>query len=459
MSRVLRSSLLLASLASLATATLGAGCARRAPPLNVVLIVIDTLRWDHVGAYGAAPHDTTPALDAFAAGAVRFERAYATAPWTRPSIGSMLTGLHPTSHGGTSVERPLPEQAETLAELLRARGYRTAGVISNWVISRKNGFAQGFDSYHEGAAVRPHAETSRTVTRIASELVAELAAQDRPFLLFAHYFDPHYRYLPHDDVDFTPGEVGVVAEHPSIFRIRELGPELTDDELANLRDLYAEEVRHADAEVGRLIAAIDAAGLAERTLIAVVSDHGEEIFERGYLGHAHSLHEELLRVPLVIRAPGLAPRVVGRPVSLVALTPTLLDLARVDHDPAHFAARSLAPLMRGESEESSAIFAEVDYLPDKRVERTAEQRAIIDARWKLVHDRQSGSDRLFDLERDPGERRDVSLRHPDVAAAMRAALEAHLGAIQTGGLASPARALSGEERDLLHELGYIEPVE
>ncbi len=164
---------------------------------NLVFVVIDTLRWDHVGEYHPNARDLSPALDAFAQRAVRFERAYASAPWTRPSIGSMLTGLHPSRHGGIAVDQPLPDSVETLPEMLRSEGYDTAGVVSNWVISRKNGFAQGFDHYDEAAAAQKHASTSEGVTRAANARLTQLAEDPAPFLLFVHYFDPHYRYLPH----------------------------------------------------------------------------------------------------------------------------------------------------------------------------------------------------------------------------------------------------------------------
>ena len=134
--------------------------------------------------------------------------------------------------------------------MLRSEGYRTAGVVSNWVISRKNGFAQGFDLYNEGAAALHQAATSQGVTRAARGMLDSFASEALPFFLFVHYFDPHYRYLSHEEVDIANGEVGRIAEHPSIFQVRKLGPELSAEEVANLRDLYAEEVRHTDGQVG-----------------------------------------------------------------------------------------------------------------------------------------------------------------------------------------------------------------
>jgi choline-sulfatase len=435
-------------------------CSRAAPrPRNLVVIVIDTLRWDHVGSYGRSTRPISPALDDFAAGAVRFERAYATAPWTRPSIASMITGLHPSRHGGVAADRALSDDALTLAEILQSRGYATQAIVSNWVIARKNGFAQGYDVYHEASAAVRKRATSTGISDVAGVMLETLAAGDVPFLLFAHYFDPHYRFLHHDDVNFTDGEVGRIAKHPSVFEARALYGRLRPEELQNLRDLYAEEVRHTDDQVGRLLAQIEALGLAEDTVVAIVSDHGEELFERGYLGHAHSLHEELLRIPFLIRAPGFAPHVVEEIVSLVSLTPTLLDLIGLA-PPAPLQGRSLVPAMRGESEPAERfVFAEVDYRPAKPVERMAHQRGIVGERYKMVRDRESGEVALFDLVTDPEERSNLAKTRPEIVDRLAPILDAHLREAERGALDPKIRVLSEEERLILEELGYVEPMQ
>jgi arylsulfatase A-like enzyme len=450
-------------LAVLATALLCAwlgtnGCAREQRPPNVLFIVIDTLRWDHLGAHGATTRDVSPGMDAFTRSGTLFERAYATAPWTRPSIGSMITGLQPSSHGGTAVDRPLPEDAKTVAELFAERGYATSGIVSNWVIARQNGFAQGYERYLDSPAALKHAPSSDSVSTLALRELDARAAAGAPFLLFVHYFDPHYRYNPHPEIGWSGGTRGRIAEKPTIFALRDLGPILEADERQNLWDLYAEEVRHTDHHLARLLDHLDALELADETIVVLVSDHGEEIFGRGYLGHAHSLYEELLRVPFAIRAPGLAPRRVSTPVSLLALTPTLLDLAGFETRALGFQADSLAPLMRGEVPTSSPLlFAEVDYLPDKKVERTARKRALIGERFKLIRDNDTGTLELYDLERDPGETRDLAEARPDVVARLLPILEERIRLAEAGSIDAPVRTLSEEEIRLLESLGYIEP--
>jgi len=434
------------------------GCSRERRPPNVLFIVVDTLRWDHLGAHGAVARDVSPNMDAFVRSGTLFERAYATAPWTRPSIGSMITGLQPSSHGGTAVDRPLPEEAKTVAELFAERGYATSGIVSNWVIARQNGFAQGYERYLDSPAALKHRPSSDSVSSLAVRELDALAGADAPFLLFVHYFDPHYRYNPHPEIGWSGGTRGRIADKPSIFALRDLGPSLAAEERQNLWDLYAEEVRHTDDHLTRLLDHLDALELADETIVVLVSDHGEEIFGRGYLGHAHSLYEELLRIPFAIRAPGLPPRRVASPVSLLALTPTLLDLAGFDTRALGFQAESLAPLMRGETPGSSPLlFAEVDYLPDKKVERTARKRALIGERFKLIRDNDTGDLELYDLERDPGETRNLSGARPELVARLLPILEERIRLAEAGSIDAPVRTLTEEETRLLESLGYIEP--
>jgi len=432
-------------------------------PANILFIVIDTLRWDHLGVQAAPPREgtareRTPALDAFASSAIRFDRAYASAPWTRPSIGSMMTGLHPSAHGGTAVDRPLPEQALTLAEILSAGGYATRAVVSNWVIARKNGFAQGFDVYDEWIAALHQKSTSERVSQAAVKKLEDLAAGERPYFLFVHYFDPHYRYLPHPEVGWAKGEVGRLAEHPSVFELRDLGKDLSEAELRNLRDLYAEEVRSTDDQVRVLLQELDRLDPERETIVVVVSDHGEEIFERGYLGHAHSLYEELLRVPFMIRAPGLGAGVVEAPVSLVSLTPTLLELTGFDTEAFDFHGASLAPLMRGGAPDPAPLlFAEVDYLPDKRVERTARKRSLTGERFKLIRDQVTGDLELYDLKVDPGERQNLARQRQDLVDTLLPILIERTRRAEAASPDASVRTLDDEERKMLENLGYLEP--
>ena len=196
-------------------ALLGCGPAPEPRPRNVLLIVVDSLRFDHLGAYGAAP-SFTPALDALAEGGVVFERAYSTAPWTVPSVCSLLSGLHPTAHGVNRPGRAVPRELELLPQRLRSHGFRTAGVVSHKLLSDRYRFERGFDLFDQEHGQGHKYVSTQGVTDAAVGFLDELAAEGDPFFLFVHYFDPHFRYEDHADIDRAPARAGRLtgrAEH------------------------------------------------------------------------------------------------------------------------------------------------------------------------------------------------------------------------------------------------------
>lgn len=430
-----------------------AGCGGEPPP-NLLLIVVDTLRRDALGVYGAE-RDTSPALDAFAAGAVRFERAYAPAPWTLPSVASLLTGLHPGGHGVSSPRASLPAEAETLAERLSARGYATAGVVSHVALGTRSGFDQGHARYRDSEARGHDYISTEGVTRQALELLDELAAGGAPFFLFVHYFDPHYDYERHPEVGFAPPAASRVDGSEPVMELQRRLEELDAADVALLRALYHEEVRHTDAGIGRLLDRLAALGLAERTLVAVSADHGEEFMERGWLGHTRTLYDELVRVPLLIRAPGVRPAVVAEPVSLVSLTPTLLELLGIEVSGQRFHAPSLAELVRGEAPApGDAVLTQVDYVPIFLPQTRTHKSALVAGRHKLIRDEASGRLELYDLLDDPGEWRDLSSVQPELTSRLAAQLDDRLRRTARGRLGSAPREVSPEELELLRGLGY-----
>jgi arylsulfatase A-like enzyme len=389
-----------------------------------------------------------------------FDRAYATAPWTRPSVASMLTGLYPSGHGAMALNNLLVPEAETLAETLARAGYATAGIVSHVILSERFGFSQGFALWDEEEA-RGHDHLSTPgVTERALAALDALAAEDRPFFLFVHYFDPHYAYLAHPEIGFEP------TAHPELRggedvealrgRLDSLGP----DEVAFLRARYDEEIRFTDAGFGRLLERLASLGVDDRTVVALTADHGEEFLERGWLGHTRTLYEELVAVPLVVRgragAPGHGQRV-GRPVSLVSLTPTLLELAGVDAAGRVFEGPSLAPFVAGgEPPAADNVFAEVDFRGP--VAKQARKKAVIGPRFKLIRDDRRGRVELYDLTNDPGERRDLARGGPSPAVD---ALQRELYAFTTrdrpdlGGSADEV-PIDAELRERLRQLGYVQ---
>lgn len=421
------------------------------PRDSLVLVVVDTLRADALGALGAGP-EATPRLDRLASRAAVFERAYATAPWTMPSIASILTGQEPHHHGLMGGPRALPGSAETLAERLAAAGYRTGAVTSHVLVTPGYGFQQGFQVFHQRAG--SHREvTGGEVTRAAIAMIERLARDGEPFFAFVHYFDPHYAYLDHDEVAFAGRGVGRVRSGTGYRELLAMRDSLSPGEIAGLRALYAEEVRYTDGEIGRLLDALEERGLDGSTWVVVTADHGEELMERGWIGHTTSLRETLLRVPLLLRPPGARPPGdrIATPVSLAGLAPTLLELLGVDAPPGGFDRPSFATLVRGEAPSAPRppVFAEVDYRrhPEMRTDR----RMVLDPPWKLVADRLDGGVALYDLEADPQERHDVSAERPQVVRRLRALLGDASGAARA---AEPA-PVAPDQREQLRELGYL----
>jgi arylsulfatase A-like enzyme len=431
-----------------------------AQPRNLVLIGIDTLRFDRTAlAPAATPAEAarrarvTPNLAALADEAAVFVNATTQAPWTLPSFASILTGRYPHEHGASALGGWLRSRELGLAEVLREAGYRTAAVVSHVLVARDRGFAQGFERFDESQVLGESAVTSQGVTDAALDWLARDGAG--PFFLFLHYFDPHYEYRDHAEWAFADAYRGWLRdEAPAIHEIRHRAAELAPRDLAHLRDLYDEDLAFTDREIGRLLAGLRAAGRAGDTAIVVVGDHGEEFLEHGWLGHELSLYQEVLRVPLLLRLPGVPAAVVEPPVETRALFATLLDYLGIE-GVARGSAASLLPLLRGEQAAPAAVFSSV-WLPDappesgRRVRRAAVRRGD----WKLIRDQDTGTERIFDLSRDPHERADLSQTAPARRAELSAALDDWLAGLLEAGPA-PARELDPQERERLRALGYL----
>jgi arylsulfatase A-like enzyme len=296
-----------------------------------------------------------------------------------------------------------------------------------------------------------------------------------------HYFDPHYEYWRHPEVGFAAGSAGRLHGDEKMNRLRSLDPPPDAAELEFIRDLYDEEVRYTDLGIGRLLESLAALALDGDTIVVFVADHGEEFFERGWLGHTRTLYDELIRVPLLIRLPRERKgRSVSEPVSLASLMPTLLDLIGIETRELPFQAPSLAPLLRGRALPAPApVYIEVDRhsegveqaqnagRADLRLQPGAKpiprqmlsKHAVIVGRYKLVEDRLSGSRELYDLERDPREQTDLAASEPRRVDELARDLEAMSTRVRATALARERseRIPTQREFDLLRQLGYLEP--
>jgi arylsulfatase A-like enzyme len=302
-----------------------------AQPSDVVLVSIDTLRPDHLGLYGYAK-PTGPPLDAFAREAAVFRSTIAHSSSTLASHGSLFTSMLPVRHGAYfSLGRPLPEERATLAELLREAGWRTVEFHGSAKLARELGLGQGFDVYER---VVPRFRD--TAQRACAWLDEEARA---PYFLFLHTYEVHHPYRPDArdlalfETDYTgtlPNHIEVV-EHLQRINARDAAKRLpiTEADLAHIVHAYDAEIRSMDAAFGELIDCLRAAGRLDHTLIIFTSDHGEEFGEHGKVGwHSHTLYDELLRVPLIIRFPGgrFAGASLDEQVRILDIAPTMLDV-------------------------------------------------------------------------------------------------------------------------------------
>lgn len=408
-------------------------------PFNVVLITLDTVRADALGAYGQ-PLENSPTLDRLAAEGVLFERASSSAPSTLPSHATIMTGQFPFSHGVRSnAGYVLPDASVTLAEIFRERGYRTAAEIAAPVLDRKTGMDQGFDRFRdlgaagverirteirdEGGAARMQVLEERAaedVTRSAKTFVTH--NRQRPFFLWLHYFDAHQSYIPRPEFQ---------AQLPN--------------------DPYHAEILYADHQIGLLIRHLEDVGLREQTLVVIVSDHGEGLGEHGESSHAYYLYDTTMRVPLLFWGPPQLPA--GRRVAAVVRTadiaPTILDFVGIPVPP-EMQGVSLLPLVSGERDDLDLAAygesAEIASLFNGSV-----LRSLRHGDWKYVH---QVPPELYDIASDPGETRNLAPSQPEKVALLRQRLESLVGAAPSspGGAAVP---VGQEVAQQLQALGYV----
>lgn len=312
---------------------------KSAPP-NVILICLDTVRGDHMGFNGYTRRATTPSLDALAARSVVYADASASSGWTKPSVPSFLTGTPPAIHGvyeGSArgaagvTSDVLPEAAVTLAEVFRDAGFRTGAFVQNAQLRRGMGFEQGFETFVDGAGRADE-------IRVAGLDWLDQQATDAPFFLYLHFLDAHWPYPVPDEYALRWARAEEIAPYRD-GDSRALRDAINHGEVpfgAEEREallaLYDGSIRYLDDQLGELLRDLDARGLTGDTVIALVSDHGEEFGENGRIGHGHGLSEGLLRVPFLIHVPGdagLAGLTIETPVSLLDLFPTLLHAAGV----------------------------------------------------------------------------------------------------------------------------------
>ncbi len=427
---------------------------------NIILVSIDTLRADHLGAYGYG-RATSPRIDRLAADGVRFANVIASSSWTMPAHASMLTGLDPANHGGVVFDyfRPLSPKLEMLAERLWDAGYATAGFTGGGFVCGPLGYDQGYERYRDNPVSKGENDTLQWVLDHARPWIA---AQDaRPFFLFLHTYQVHMPYTPPPPYDtlFDPDYAGPFArrfELAESHRFLSNAAAMPPGALAHVQALYDGEIRAMDEAFGGFIDWLQAQGLAGNTCLLLTSDHGEEFGEHGGLLHQQAkLYEELIRIPLIVWCPSriAGGRVIDDLVSHPDIVPTVLELAGLPVPEGVFDGRSLVPLLRGESlPERRPAISEVD---GSVVKRPGRVRALRGPRYKLIESSIDGREELFDLADDPGEQRSLAATRGELARTLRAAAAS---APRTAAPTHAAPAMTPDDalRERLRALGYEE---
>jgi arylsulfatase A-like enzyme len=434
-----------------------AGRAATESPPNVVLIVLDTVRADHLGCYGYA-RAISPRIDGFARNATRYTRSVSAAPWTVPSHGSLFTGRPPFVHGAhtfavespTKNVNPLPLDRVTLAETLHSAGYRTAAFVANvaylaphWQLD------QGFETYH---VERLHGDA------LNQHVFSWLEQVTTPFFLFVNYIDAHRPY----NTTPRPGLLDPPAEH---------GPELLDQLVEQVMpatgpvpealarkvvDQYDTAIANLDEQIGVLLNRLEQSGVAENTVIVITSDHGEYFGEHQLVEHSKDIYQEAIRVPLILRGPGQRDGTIDDTLVVSNDVPRLI----------------LAEFPEGARERLSAPFPDLpgehlvvaeNYFTRRkdlfdprwgwRFQRI--RRAVFDWPYKLIHS-SDGQHELYDLEQDPSEQRNLIDERREIADRLALALAELDAADPSGPLEPDTTPLDEELRKRLEALGYVD---
>ena len=438
------------------------GCDRGKKPA-VMLVIIDTLPTTHSSAYGYE-RATTAQIERLAKDGILYQHAISAAPWTLPSIASILTGAYPSRHmAGYHLDPPTQEDRRlaklddaavpvTMAEMFKSHGYKTAGFFNNPFVNPGYGLTRGFDTYDyvegDNLTIRNAADTTSAVIKWLDD------NGKKPFFIVVHYFDPHLAYNP--PIDFaapylppnTP--MSKIPFNPDLYAIRSGALQVSPEDRELAKDLYDGELASVDAEMARLMKYLRDNGLYERMMVVITSDHGEEFWEHGGYEHGHSLHREVIEVPLVIKYPGLdqAGKTVKEYVSLLDIMPTMAEFLGWPL-PAEMDGVSLYP--RGgrlEPEPHVVVTENMHYGP--------QLQSFISDCFKLIVNTETGALVVYDLCHDPDETKDVfgEVKLPPKVKAQVEHIAANLDNLIKKGTAE-ASQLDPETIRKLRALGYI----
>jgi arylsulfatase A-like enzyme len=435
------------------------------PIKNAIVYLIDTLRADKPLALNQRSRVQTPGLSRFVEAAAVMASGHTPENWTKPSVASLLSSLYPWQHNAVSTEAVVPESVELISETLQGRGFYTGTFIANGYVSDRFGFRQGWNTYRN--YVR---EGRRNVAQYVAADVLEWLdqrPQDKPFFLYVHIIDPHVPYKPprqflemYDAAPYS-GVVDFSTDNELLEKIKAGQIPLNARDKEHLEALYDGEITYQDVHFNSVIDGLARRNLTDDTMVVIVSDHGEEFWDHGSVGHGHSVWEELLHVPVIVRLPGTTPGAmrIDDAVNLVDVEPTVLE-ALGQALPGGLAGESFLPLLRGVTPDAprTSVSGFMDGW-----------RTVVCGRYKLIH-RTLERQMIYDLQADPHEQTDLAADRPIAVRYLRGLLGLALGAVETappttgGGTAPRARpqvhvqettTIDPETEAQLRALGYV----
>ena len=415
-----------------------------------VLVVVDTLRADHLGVYGYA-RPTSVHLDAWANSARVYERAFATSPWTLASMGSVLTGRLPARHGGGIVEgpyrfSPIDSRLPTLAEGMKGAGYKTGGFVGNLFMTPRFGANRGFDTFRNSFQ-----KTAPDAALLVDDALQWIDLQEsQRFFVFLHLVDPHLPYAapPSHRGRFNGNRRSRFAENNPLTEYTVTQQRFEDSDLDFIVAAYDEEIAYVDSQLDRLLTGLEEHGVMSGGIVLLTADHGEEFFEHDGFEHGHAMWQEVTHVPLMIWGAGVQPGRETGPVSVVDVPATILDASLGE---AHESSGvSLWPNARGEAALPSRTLYAAETI------RGPETMTAIRWPYKVISNPDRSHLLYFDLEEDAAEQRDLAVERQEDASKLAVEMIAHLAS--EGAQAAPRHGveLDDETLDLLSKLGYVE---
>ncbi|MSQ03113.1 MAG: hypothetical protein EXR71_14695 [Myxococcales bacterium] len=423
---------------------------------NVIVVLVDTLRADHLGPYAYKKRPTTPNLDAFAAGGVVWENAVSPNAWTVPSVASLFTGVDPQAHqclhfrkGERLATDSISDAHDTMAESFAANGYATAAFIKSTVLSTSHGFSQGFARFEVvGGKDQAWGYSARDLNDAALPWLTGQQKAGTPFYAYLHFMDPHSPYKAPEPWyskykgTYTGKLDGAHVGLDEAFKAKTVSA--TDWEY--MLALYDAEIEYWDTEFGRFWAELQAAGVAKNTIVVLVSDHGEAFGEHQNVFHGN-LYQENIHIPVVFRGPGIKPGRMRGYAQLIDVVPTLAELTASPKGRA-WQGKSMVAAMAGGAGHTAAVYSE--YMGHRMaIEPSTGLKLIIG----------DGDPKLYDLRNDPQERTNLHAARPADADRIKTQLQARFSSGQALSKqfgVGKSEAMSAEQCEMLKALGYVE---